>query len=90
MKSETQKVVATARLLRARMLARELFAQGHSLRYVMRECGISKVTATAYRKRFFPEGVECQCGKDAKHQGWCKWRYQNSTKRQEFMRRWHD
>ena len=31
----------------------------------------------------------CPCGQPATHRGWCFYRFQKSTKRQEFMERWH-
>lgn len=64
-----------------------LFEQGHSLREVCKLVGIHIVTAAKYRRSARPS--LCRCGRDSKHQGWCWWRYQQSPKRQEFMRQWH-
>lgn len=64
-----------------------LFEQGYSLRQVIRIVGITNATASKYRK--LAHLPQCKCGQNIKHQGWCWWRYQQSPKRQEFMKRWH-
>lgn len=70
-----------------RIRAIELFRQGLSLRTVCRIVGLQKATATKYRRSV--AACPCPCGQDSKHRGWCWYRYQNSPKRQEFMKRWH-
>jgi|ERR1041384_183071 transposase-like protein len=72
------------------MAAREWFRAGHSCRTVARKVGIAKHTAEKYRKFILvAEEIRCPCGQLSTHRGFCWWRYQNSPKRQEFMKRWH-
>lgn len=70
--------------------ARILFLQGYSIRQVMREVGLSKQTAHQYRKRSVTDDIRCQCGASVLHRGWCWWRYKQSPKRQEVVRKWHE
>lgn len=67
----------------------DLFRQGYSVRKVAVKLNIQPMTAMRYRDLGIKEEVRCPCGGDARHQGWCRWRYQQSPRRQEFMERWH-
>ena len=67
-----------------------LFRDGVSIRRVMRIVGISNATANKFRQIALADyDARCACGEAAGHRGWCSDRYQNSQRRQEFMRRWH-
>lgn len=75
----------------AREDALRLFECGYPNRGVARILGISKTTVKLYRKKFTLRGMafRCLCGQASTHQGWCRWRFERSEARQEFMRRWH-
>ena len=69
----------------------QAFHSGISIRQAEIQSGVSKETVLTifrdYEKRFGPR--LCVCGKDAKHQGWCWFRFKQSEARQAFMKkRW--
>lgn len=67
-----------------------LYREGKSIREVRALLGLSMTAASKFRKLALENfTVVCKCGLLAGHRGWCSWRYQNSPKRQEFMKRWH-
>lgn len=73
--------------LRARKAqAVELFEQGKSIRQVCAALGIVNQTAVTYRKS--ARAALCGCGKDSRHQGWCRHRFQRSEARQAWMAQW--
>jgi transposase-like protein len=75
---------------RALMASIPLFRQGLSVRAVGDAIGISKHTAMKFRRIALRDyDARCACGRPVGHNGFCWHRYQNSPKRQEFMRRWH-
>lgn len=63
----------------------QLFELGYSHRAVSRIVGCNRNTAIRYRRLFVPK-AKCPCGKDSKHNGWCKFRFSHSPRRQEYMR----
>jgi hypothetical protein len=67
-------------------IIRQLFRRGFGVRGTARLVGVSPNTAA----RYYPHGetIICQCGMDARHQGWCAWRVMQSPERQKFLRRW--
>lgn len=70
--------------------AERLFRAGYTTRQVESEVGICKTTANHYRKEALRNyDARCVCGRPAGHKGFCWHRYQNSPKRQEFMKQWH-
>lgn len=74
------------------MVALPLLRDGKSIREVSRILGMSKVTIAKFADRLLENGVEliCKCGRPIKtHKGFCSYRFQQSIKRQEFMRQWH-
>ena len=65
---------------------------GMGNREIARNTGASKTTVRKYRailEKFFNKTFYCPCGQPATHQGWCKFRFMRSQKRQKFMRCWH-
>lgn len=65
-----------------------LFREGYSIRHVAGMVGLSNRTAQTYRNLFVPNGsVLCACGRDAKHRGWCSWRFGQSERRQSWLAR---
>lgn len=69
----------------------KLFSDGFGLRETARILKMNKNTTMRYYFMLVTEGKSflCQCGKPVTHRGWCKYRFQRSQKRQEFMNRWH-
>lgn len=68
-----------------------LLAAGGSLRMAVRELGVSKNTAQAYRPHFGPEeGIYCRCGQSVCHRGMCPFRYMSDgyEARRAFMKKW--
>lgn len=72
-----------------RELAVSLFRSAKSVRQVAAEVGISTQTAQKIRDEEIKEPILCPCGKDAKRQGWCKFRYEQSPARQAVMEKVH-
>ena len=67
-----------------------LLASGGSLRMAVREIGVSKNTAMAYRKGIPEEGIFCRCGRDTGHKGMCHFRFISDgyEERRAFMKQW--
>jgi hypothetical protein len=65
-----------------------LMQAGFSIRAIARVTGLSRITIRNYREEMCVPHV-CECGAEARHQGWCWARFQASKRRQDFMRRWH-
>lgn len=61
---------------------RQLRRDGHSLRKISRELGVSPNTVGRYLSA--EDGARCECGEAAGHKGWCKSRYAESAARQAF------
>lgn len=62
----------------------QLLDMGYSRRAVARIAGCTSNTAVRYGRIYVPYS-KCPCGKDSKHQGWCKFRFSHSPSRQAFM-----
>jgi len=68
---------------------RLLTLAGASVRTIKEKTGRATNTVIHYRN-FVLSGNEvlCGCGRDIKHQGWCKFRMARHPKRRDFMTRW--
>lgn len=64
---------------------KELFLLGYSNRQIQSATGVSVNTILRYAKEF-QAGVSCPCGRNAGHRGWCHWRYEFSSSRNQWMR----
>jgi len=74
------------------MWAGKLIMQGLGIREIKRRTGIHDVTIKKlYDKleEILGKKIVCKCGQPVRHRGWCAFRFQKSTARQEFMRKWH-
>lgn len=88
--SEFDIIEGSIRKAHALAAAIPLFQQGLTVRTVGDLVGVSKHTAMKFRRIAMRQAdCRCKCGQSAGHRGFCWWRYQNSSKRQEFMKRWH-
>lgn len=88
--SEFDIIEGSIRKSKALQAAIPLFRQGLTIRDVGVRVGIAKATATKFRRIALRDyDARCKCGGVAGHRGFCWWRFQNSPKRQEFMKRWH-
>lgn len=69
-----------------------------SVRKTAATVGVSPVTVTRYRKIIQglvllsddEELPRCKCGGELGHQGWCKWRYDRSERRQRTLKALHE
>lgn len=71
---------------------------GHSIRKTAHSCGCAKNTVLRYKQIL--DAIEfafgemddrkkiCPCGKSIGHKGWCRFRFNTSVKRQEFIKQW--
>lgn len=66
---------------------RKCFESGMSIRASARAVGVRRNTAWTYYKLWNISAL-CGCGKPATHRGWCAVRFDQSPKRQEFMKQW--
>lgn len=64
---------------------RAAFASGLGYRATARETGVSRQTLRRLESLGLVRSGTCGCGQLATHNGWCSWRYQRSTARQEWM-----
>jgi len=64
--------------------AEKLFHEALSLRQVANLVGIAPNTAARIRAGI-PGTILCPCGKSAKHNGWCSYRFSKSQRRQLWM-----
>jgi predicted Zn-ribbon and HTH transcriptional regulator len=64
------------------------FREGRSVRQAERLVGVSRGAVQAHY-RTFGERPLCRCGESSGHRGWCKYRFEESPKRQRFMQEWH-
>lgn len=65
-----------------------LIAQGWSNRRIASVVGGSKITVLKLRRVLeitLGKEFECQCGKPARHQGFCAWRIEQSPNRQRYL-----
>ena len=69
-------------------IARKLLCGGLAIRFVARILHISKTTVRAIARELGAR--TCPCGRDARHQGWCRFRYRQSDARQQFMQSWRN
>lgn len=68
-------------------IASVLLCQGMGVRQVAKEAALCKETVCQLRRRILLQVLlKCPCGRDAGHNGWCLYRYQQSFKRQKWMR----
>lgn len=71
-------------------IVKQILLGGISIRWTVRLTGVSKQTVRRIERQLRLEGEKrvCPCGLDAKHQGWCSFRFRQSPARQSFMKRW--
>jgi len=62
----------------------DAFESGASIRSAARIAGCSPITARKYLASGMVRGL-CGCGSHASHQGWCSFRFNNSSARMEWM-----
>lgn len=64
---------------------------GYSTRAAAKFSGASIVTVLKWFSIWNSKSPRlCKCGAPATHQGWCRVRFSNSQRRQQFMKRWTD
>jgi len=71
------------------LMAIEAFRAGGSIRKVAKTVGICERTSLMWRQSVPDlQFVNCQCGKNARHQGWCHFRFIQSDSRQDWHKKW--
>lgn len=66
------------------LVERLLMTPGHTIRQVAKEAKVAKHTVNEIAKKL--ERPACPCGREVEHRGWCKFRFENSPKRQELLK----
>lgn len=71
---------------------RELLLDGDGILQVARVMGVSRSVVRRIERDLRARGcaLMCPCGRDARHQGWCRVRYQRSVARSAFIAGWRD
>lgn len=74
----------------------DCYCAGLSIRRTADVVGASRQTVQVYRQLYAQQLADegrpqpnCQCGRVVGHRGWCTWRYQQSEKRQAFLKGWN-
>lgn len=69
---------------------KSLHSGGFSVATIVEQTGLANYTIRKIINRLIDPEHEavCACGRFSDHKGWCWWRLQRSTSRQEFLKRW--
>lgn len=66
-----------------------LFKEGMSVRHIRKLTGLAHNTLLIIRKEIIDQLPLCGCGQPSGHSGWCKPRFQDSSRRQKALAKLH-